>query len=110
MLAAGLGPLANLVALLVSVVVFVGLPYFTAYRARQTQEGGGEAGSLVSRVVVGAVAAAAIYTVLYVLATVFENATWGIPAAAMYPLYVYAFIGCLAMVVVLPIFALRQSK
>ena len=106
MLAAGLGPLANLVALLVSVVVFVGLPYFTAYRARQTQEGGGEAGSLVSRVVVGAVAAAAIYTVLYVLATVFENAIWGIPAAAMYPLYVYAFIGCLAMVVVLPIFAL----
>ena len=110
MLAAGQGPLANLVALLVSVVVFVGLSYFSAYRARQTQEGGREAAGLVSRVVVGAVAAAAIYTVLYVLATVFENAIWGIPAAAMYPLYVYAFIGCLAMVVVLPIFALRQSK
>ncbi len=112
MLAAGQGPLANLVALLVSLVVFVGLSYFSAYRVRQAREGGDgqKAVGLASRVVVGAVVAAAIYTVLYVLATVFENAVWEIPAAVMYPLYVYAFIGCLAMVVVLPIFALRRSK
>jgi Na+/proline symporter len=112
MLAAGQGPLANLVALLISVVVIVGLSYFSAYRARTAQEAGAEqkAEGRVPKVVIGVIAAAAIYAGLYVLATVFGEAVWRVPSATMYPLYAYAFIGCLAMVLVLPIFALWKSK
>jgi Na+/proline symporter len=112
MLAAGQGPLANLVALLISVVVIVGLSYFSAYRARIAQEAGAEQKpkGRVPKVVIGVIAAAAIYAGLYVLATVFGEAVWRIPSATMYPLYAYAFIGCLAMVLVLPIYALWKSK
>lgn len=112
MLAAGQGPLANLVALLISVVVIVGLSYFSAYRTRTAQEAGAEqkVGGVVPRVVIGVIAAAAIYAGLYVLASMFGEAVWGLPPAIMYPLYAYAFAGCLAMVVVLPIFALRRNK
>jgi Na+/proline symporter len=112
MLAAGQGPLANLVALLISVVVIVGLSYFSAYRARTAQEAGAEQKpkGRVPKVVIGVIAAAAIYAGLYVLATVFGEAVWRIPSATMYPLYAYAFIGCLAMVLVLPIYALWKSK
>ncbi len=112
MLAAGQGPLANLVALLISVVVIVGLSYFSAYRARIAQEAGAEqkAKGRVPKVVIGVTAAAAIYAGLYVLATVFGEAVWRVPSATMYPLYAYALIGCLAMVLVLPIYALWKSK
>lgn len=104
MLALGQGPLANLVALLVSVVVILGLSHFSG---RTREEG---AGPKSRRVVTGVAVAAALYTVLYVLASVFGDAVWSMPAVTMYPLYAYAFAGCVAMVLILPIFALRRSN
>lgn len=107
MLAAGQGPLANLVALLVSVAVFVGLSYLTG---RRGEDRAPVTADLGSKVVVGVIAAAAVYTALYVLASVYGDAVWTAPAVTMYPLYAYAFAGCVAMVLILPIFALRRSK
>lgn len=113
LLAAGQGPLANLVALLVSVIVLLG---FSRFRGRSRGRGAREAGApqetrgVMPRVVVGIIAATVIYAVLYILASTYPEAVWGIPAAVVYPLYAYAFVGCLAMVLVLPIFALRTNK
>lgn len=108
------GPLANLVALLVSVVVFVGLSYLSSYRASAAEEAEEDAteraGGWLQRVVIGTVAVAVLYSVLYALASAFEGVVLRMPEALIYPLYVYAIIGCAAMVLVLPIFALRQNK
>jgi Na+/proline symporter len=114
MIAAQQGPLANLVALLVSVTVLVGLSYLSSYRRAGAREPGREeperAGGWIPKVVVGTIVAAALYAALYALASVFGDAVWRMPEALMYPLYVYAIIGCVAMVLVLPIFALRGNK
>ncbi len=114
MIAAQQGPLANLVALLVSVIVLVGLSYLSSYRRAGAREPGREeperAGGWIPKVVVGTIVAAALYAALYALASVFGDAVWRMPEALMYPLYVYAIIGCVAMVLVLPIFALRGNK
>jgi Na+/proline symporter len=107
----GQGPLANLVALVVSAVVLVGLSLLA--RQRRVAEGERRApvrGDLGMGAAVGVLAATAIYAGLYVLATVFGDAVWVLPAVTTYPLYAYAFVGCAAMVLVLPIFALRRSK
>lgn len=114
MIAAQQGPLANLVALLVSVIVLVGLSYLSSYRRAGAREPGREeperAGGWVPKVVVGTIVAAVLYAVLYALASAFGEAVWRMPEALIYPLYVYAIIGCVAMVLVLPIFALRGNK
>jgi Na+/proline symporter len=114
LIAAQQGPLANLVALLVSVTVFVGLSYLSSYRTRaaeEAEEGATERdGGWLPRVVVGTVAVAALYGVLYALASAFGGVVLRMPEALIYPLYVYAIVGCAAMVLVLPIFALRQNK
>ncbi len=107
----GQGPLANLIALLVSVVVLVGLSL--AGRGRDVAQEGRRApveDDLGTKAAIGASVAAAIYAGLYLLATVFADAAWVLPGGITYPLYAYAFVGCLAMVLVLPIFALRRSK
>lgn len=104
MLALGQGPLANLVALLVSVVTLLGLSHFSGRSQEESPE------SKSRSIVAGVIVAAGLYTVLYVLASVFGESVWRIPAITMYPLYAYAFAGCVAMVLVLPIFALRRSK
>ena len=120
------GPVANLSALLISAIVFIGLSYLLRYRESTSQEVGGgqttvspetaaggesrrERGK-ISGVVVGAAGAVAAYAILYALASVFGKTILELPAVTMYPLYVYGFIGCLAMVVVLPAFVLRESK
>ena len=111
MLFLGQGPLANLVALLVSAVVLVGLSFLTG--RRRDSEGESRtpvAGNLGTRAAVGVLAVTTIYAGLYVLATVFGDAVWRLPPATTYPLYAYAFVGCVAMVLVLPIFALRRRK
>jgi Na+/proline symporter len=109
LLAAGQGPLANLVALLISVVVIVGLSYLHGVRTGAA-EGPAGARRKVPGVLVGIVGVTAAYAVLYTLASLYGEAVLGLPAASVYPLYAYAFIGCLAMVLVLPIFALRTNK
>ena len=109
------GPLANLVALLVSVGVLVGLSVLSMYRTRTTTQevrraGARSTGSLLPKVVVGTLVVAAAYGILYILASVFGEAIWRVPEALVYPLYIYAIAGCAAMVLVLPVFALRRSK
>lgn len=107
-------PLANLVALVVSVVVFVGLSYLSSYRARTAEEADDSdaqtAGGWFPKVVVGTVVVTALYGVLFALASAFGGVTVRIPGALIYLLYIYAFIGCAATVLVLPVFALRRNK
>jgi hypothetical protein len=67
-------------------------------------------GSRLPGVVYGSLAVAAAYGVLYLLASVYSQAVLQIPAWTVYPMYVYALIGCVAMVVVLPFFALQRGK
>lgn len=107
LLAAGVGPLANLVALLISVAVIVGLSYLPASRTGGSRTG---TASRLPSVVYGSLAVALVYGVLYLLASLYSQAVLQIPAWTIYPLYVYALIGCVAMVVVLPFFALQRGK
>lgn len=118
------GPVANLSALLVSAIVFIGLSYLLRYRESTVQEaetqatespqtegrGGSRVRGKIPGVVVGVAGAVAAYAILYTLASVFGKAALKIPAVTMYPLYVYGFIGCLAMVLILPVFALRENR
>jgi Na+/proline symporter len=106
------GPLANLTALLISGVVLVGLSYLS--RARPAEEAPATAGLGARRkvpgVVVGALGAVALYALLYALASAYDAAVLEVPPATAYPLLVYALIGCVAMVTVLPFFALLRDK
>jgi SSS family solute:Na+ symporter len=113
LIAAGQGPRANLVALLVSAAIFVGLSYLLRAREGATgepAEGTERTAKGVPGVVVGVAVTIAAYVALYVLASVFAEAVLRIPAATMYPLYAYAFVGCVAMVLVLPVLVLRADK
>lgn len=106
------GPLANLFALLVSVIVFVGLSYLSSYRVRAAEEAEApqRTEGWLPKVVVGTIAVTALYGILFALASIFGGVVLRMPEALIYPLYVYAIIGCAAMVLVLPIFALRRNK
>ena len=109
------GPLANVVALFISVVVFVGLSYRQSDRRPEDERTAAEMSSTsevrrLPKVVVGTIAIILVYGILYLLASIFPNATVSVPHALIYPLYVYAMLGCAAMVVVLPLFALRGNK
>ena len=113
LIVAGQGPRADLAAVLISAAVFVGLSYFLNARegaAREPAEGAEGTAQGMPGVVIAVIAIVAAYGILYAVASVFAQAVLQIPSAAMYPLYAYALVGCVAMVLVLPVFVLRASK
>ena len=61
------------------------------------------------KVVIGTIIAVATYTIIFLLAYFNEGATLQLPGETIYPLLAYALIGCLGMVVVLPLLILKNK-
>lgn len=95
---AGWGPMANLIGLLVSAVVLIG----GSWSARRERE------NIKAPAVTGAVVAG--YAILFLIAREYPDAAWHWPAWSLYPLFAYAFAGCLILALVLPVVALRKKK
>ena len=102
---AGKGPVADLVALVVSVALMIGLSIWLP--ARGEPEVGAE--RPVRRAASGVMIAIAIYTALFVFASLFGGVKLLLPGYTLYPLMIYAFGGCLVLALVLPFMALRRS-
>ena len=102
---AGWGPIADLVALVVSVALMIGLSVWLPERGQSSVS----AQQPVKRAASGMVLAIAIYTALFALASAFGSVTLLLPGFTLYPLMVYAFGGCLVLALVLPFIALRRS-
>ncbi|GAB7387935.1 hypothetical protein BSNK01_17720 [Bacillaceae bacterium] len=62
------------------------------------------------KAVKGTVAAVLLFTIIYGLAALNQQAVLTLPAGTMYILFLYALIGCLGMVVVLPLLFLKKEK
>lgn len=92
-----LGPVANLAALVLSVVVLVGLSYLKPAYGRRG----------LSRVPVGALLAVVLYATVYGVAQLAANTSLTLPSATVYVLLGYALVGTVAMFTALPIMAVR---
>ncbi len=62
------------------------------------------------KVVKGTILAVLIYSVFYIVASFNQDAVMPIPAETMYLLFIYAIVGSLGMVVVLPFMFLTKKK
>jgi Na+/proline symporter len=93
-----LGPVANLVALVLSVVALVGISYLKPVDGRRE----------LSRVSVGALAAVLIYATVYGIAQLAANTSLTLPSATLYVVLGYALVGTIAMFTALPVMALRN--
>ena len=92
------GPVANLVALVLSVVLIVGLSYLKPADGRRG----------LSRVPIGALVAVVIYATVYGIAQLAANTSLTLPTATLYVLLGYALVGTVGMFTALPIMALRN--
>jgi len=101
---AGWGPIADLVALVVSVALMIGLSVWLPARSEPSIG----ADRPVKRAAPGLVLAIATYTALFALASTFGSVKLLLPGFTLYPLMVYAFGGCLVLALVLPFIALRR--
>lgn len=61
------------------------------------------------KVVIGTIAAVVLYTLVFALAYFNSEASLRLPSETLYPLLVYGLIGCLGMVVVLPLLILKNK-
>jgi uncharacterized membrane protein (DUF485 family) len=62
------------------------------------------------KVVIGTIVALVVYVLLFVLASFNKDAVWTIPGGTVYLLFIYAAIGCLGMVLVLPLLFWKKDK
>lgn len=91
------GPVANLVALVLSVAVLVAVSYL---RPATGVRG-------LSRAAVGAVVAVLVYASIYGVAKLAEGSALTLPRASMYLLLAYALVGVVAMFTALPVMAIK---
>jgi hypothetical protein len=63
----------------------------------------------VPKVVVGSIVLVLAYIILYVLASFNQESVIPLPSAVVHLLFVYGLIGCLGMVVILPLLFLRKK-
>jgi hypothetical protein len=64
----------------------------------------------VPKVVRWTIVSLVVYVLLFVLASFNKDAVWTIPGGIVYLLFIYAIIGCLGMVLVLPFLFLKKDK
>ncbi len=93
-----LGPVANLVALVLSILAIVGISYL--------KPADGIRG--LSRVAIGAVGAVVLYATVYGVAALAAGTSLTLPRATLYVLLGYALLGTIAMFTALPVLALRN--
>lgn len=93
---AGVGPVGNLVGLLVSAAILIGGSW-------RFSERGARAPVISAAVVLG-------YTAMFLLARAYPHAGWAWPAWTVYPLFAYAVGGCLALALILPLIALKAER
>ncbi len=98
LLVLGLGPVANLVALVLSAIALVAISYVRP--AAGPRE--------LSRVAIGTLVAVALYAGIYGAAVLAENLSIPLPQATIYVLLAYGFVGSVAMFTALPVMALRN--
>jgi Na+/proline symporter len=94
------GPVANLVALVLSVVVIVGLSHLRPATGRRE----------LGRPAVGALVAVGLYAAIYAVATAAQGVDLPLPGGTLYLLLAYALLGTIGMFTVLPVLALRGQK
>jgi|GEM_PF-1921673 len=106
LMALGHGETGDLVALLVSGVLMIGLSLWLPPRHAATVQ----AVQPRRRAATGMALAIALYTLLFVLASLFGGVKLVLPGYTLYPVMVYAFGGCLVLALVLPFIAWRGAR
>ena len=61
------------------------------------------------KVVKGTLLAVFLYAVFYLIASFNQQAVLEIPASILYLLFLYALVGCVGMVVILPLLLLKKK-
>ncbi len=101
----GWGPIADLVALVVSAALMIGL----SVGLPASREPAVGAQRPVKRAAGGVMFAIAVYTALFALASAFGGVKLLLPAYTLYPLMAYGFGGCLVLALILPVIAWRRA-
>lgn len=96
----GYSTFANLMSLLLSTVIIIMVSLLSKNHYQTPAS---------DKPMAGVVFAVALYTVIYSLAHLYGSATLQLPSISIYPIMLYAIIGCLGMVIILPLLILKNK-